>query len=241
MTRITSTNTEYFRENNLSVCLELLSDNGMDKSEKTILLVGASAKELISIRILALRMGLSKYKFVGINNNDEQVQRFFEYQNDSIYDTWLSPELAFREGFQFSDIQNGYLRIQYSDNEGNSLLRFNPVCFENVAMTHGDIIDGVFCDGVFFDGIICNNVLIHQDEGERFLSLNEIIKMLTDEGYFLRDKGDNGYVSDTFSYRNQIVQDSIDSHAPRLRKLPLEVNVYTKSQNNPVVGENRLK
>ncbi len=93
MTRITSTNTEYFREKNLQVCLELLSDNGMDKSEKTILLVGASAKELISIRILALRMGLSKYKFVGINNNDEQVQRFFEYQNDSIYDTWLSPEL----------------------------------------------------------------------------------------------------------------------------------------------------
>ena len=65
--------------------------------------------------------------------------------------------------------------------------------------------------------------------------------MLTENGYFFRDRGDNGYVTDNFHYRDQIVQDSMDLLAPDLTKVPSKVNVYTKAQNNPFMGQNGLK
>lgn len=241
MSRYTSTNTEYFREVNLKVCLDLLSKDGTDHSEKTILLVGASAKELISIRILALRMGLENYKFVGVNNKNEEVEKFFDYQDGSIFDTWLSPGLALEVGFCEEDETAGYIRREFNEMLNLNIFRLNPICFSNVAMTYGDIIDGIFCEGIKFDGIICNNVLIHQTETERYFSLNEILMMLDEESYFFRDKGDNGYVTDSFAYRDQIVQDSIEIHAPALKRISSQVNVYVKAESTPFMGQNELK
>ena len=67
--------------------------------------------------------------------------------------------------------------------------------------------------------------------------MKSILSLL--DGYFVRDMGTIGYVTDGSYYRDKYVQDGIDQFAPQLIKLKGPVNMYY--YNNPVVGENRLK
>lgn len=225
--------TSLFREPNLKQLISLLKDStdGVNNSEKAILVIGASVEELVSLWVYASRQGLHNYQFIGINNDSKQVQRSESYLERYRVGTWLSAWE--RSGNTiYNDLQLGILEKEFPNDHFDQDYKLSSRAMSQIKMIELDAFLHLQNPSVLFEAAVCNNLLVHFDASERDQLIKNIIMHLKPNGIFVRDRGDNGYAVELDGGRiNLEIENQIRSQFNDLQRVTDNdgINIYQYS------------
>ena len=107
--------TSLFREPNLYNTLKILTQNKQKDELLSILLIGASPEELVSIWAYSKRLRLDNLTIIGSNNADNEVQRFSRYVKEKKFLNLNTNKWIGIRGFTFNDLQLGIIESQVVD------------------------------------------------------------------------------------------------------------------------------